>query len=63
MGQQIGARYMIYGNLSGIAKQDGSTRDQYYKFTLKMMDLKTGLVEFQDEKEIRKTRERRWFGL
>jgi hypothetical protein len=63
MGQQVGARFMIYGNLSGIAKQDGSSRDQYYKFTLKMMDLKTGLVEFQDEKEIRKTRERRWFGL
>jgi len=56
---------MLYGNLSSIYKEAGSTgnpvdkftktRDVYYKFTLKLMNLKTGLVEWQDEQEIRKT--------
>lgn len=62
-GQMLGAEYMIYGNFSNISKKDGSTRDVYYKFTLKMMDLKTGLIEWQDEKEIRKTRTRSLLGL
>jgi uncharacterized protein (TIGR02722 family) len=64
-GQMIGAEYMFYGNLSSIYKEAGSTgsitskftktRSVYYKFTLKLMNLKTGLVEWQDEQEIRKT--------
>ncbi len=62
VGKHVGAQYMLYGNLAGITKADGSTRDQYYKFTLKLLDLKTGLIEFQDEKEIRKTRKRALFG-
>lgn len=62
VGKQVGAQYMLYGNLSGISKADGSTRDQYFKFTLKLLDLKTGLIEFQSEKEIRKTRSRSLFG-
>jgi uncharacterized protein (TIGR02722 family) len=61
-GQMVGAEYMLYGNLAGIQKADGSTRDVYYKFTLSLMDLKTGLIEWQDEKEIRKTRSRGIFG-
>ncbi len=61
-GQMVGAEYMLYGNFSNISKRDGSTRDVYYKFTLKLMDLKTGLIEWQDEKEIRKTRSRGLFG-
>ena len=64
-GQMIGAEYMFYGNLSSIYKEAGSTgsitskftktRSVYYKFTPKLMNLKTGLVEWQDEQEIRKT--------
>ena len=64
-GQMIGAEYMFYGNLSSIYKEAGSTssitskftktRSVYYTFTLKLMNLKTGLVEWQDEQEIRKT--------
>jgi len=64
-GQMVGAEFMFYGNLSSIYKEAGSTgsitskftktKDVYYKFTLKLMNLKTGLVEWQDEQEIRKT--------
>lgn len=56
LGAQIGAEYMLYGNMSSIVKQSGSTKDVYYKFTLKLMHLQSGIVEWQGEKEIRKTR-------
>ncbi|HNC04265.1 MAG TPA: hypothetical protein PLY05_13045, partial [Agitococcus sp.] len=39
------------------------TWDVYYKFTLKLMNLKTGLVEWQDEQEIRKTAKRGLLGM
>ncbi|MBE8168319.1 MAG: penicillin-binding protein activator LpoB [Shewanella sp.] len=61
-GQQIGAQYMLYGNLSSIVKQSGSTKDVYYKMTMRLMDLKTGLIEWSDEKEIRKTKSKSFFG-
>lgn len=62
-GRQIGAQYMLYGNLSSIVKQDGSTKDVYYKMTMRLMDLETGLIEWADEKEIRKERSKTLFGL
>lgn len=63
MGRQIGAEYMLYGNMSSIVKTDKKTKDVYYKFTLKLTHLESGIVEWASEKEIRKTRDRRWFGL
>jgi uncharacterized protein (TIGR02722 family) len=63
VGRQIGAEYMLYGNLSSIVKKEGSTKDVYYKFTLKMTNLETGILEWSNEKEIRKTKSRGWFGL
>ncbi|WP_306438057.1 penicillin-binding protein activator LpoB [Candidatus Venteria ishoeyi] len=61
--RQLGAQYMIHGNLSSITKGSKSTRDVYYKFTLKLIDLETGLLTWQDEKEIRKNIKRTIFGL
>mgnify|MGYP000619187454 FL=1 len=55
-GHQIGAQYMLYGNLSSIVKSTKDKSDVYYKFTLRLMDLKTGIAEWADETEIRKTR-------
>ncbi|WP_165399019.1 MULTISPECIES: penicillin-binding protein activator LpoB [Shewanella] len=62
-GRQIGAQYMLYGNLSSIVKEAGSTKDVYYKMTMRLMDLETGLIEWQDEKEIRKGKSKSLFGL
>lgn len=61
-GRQIGAQFMLYGNLSSIVKQDGSTKDVYYKMTMRLMDLETGLIEWSDEKEIRKRKSKSLFG-
>lgn len=62
LGQQIGAEYMLYGNMASIVKQAGNTRDVYYKFTLKLQHLQSGIVEWQDEKEIRKTKSKSLLG-
>ena len=61
-GQHVGAEYMLYGNLSSIVKFNKDKQDVYYKFTMRLMDLKTGLVEWADETEIRKNREKRRVG-
>lgn len=63
MGRQVGAEYMMYGNLSSIVKRDSSTKDVYYKFTLKVMNLESGVLEWSDEKEIRKTKKKSMFGF
>jgi len=57
-GQHIGAEYMLYGNLASIVKTNDDKKDVYYKFTLRLMDLNSGLIEWADETEIRKTREK-----
>ncbi|QYK02125.1 penicillin-binding protein activator LpoB [Shewanella psychrotolerans] len=62
-GRQIGAHFMLYGNLSSIVKQDGSTKDVYYKMTMRLMDLETGLIEWSDEKEIRKVKSKSFLGM
>ncbi|QIZ77849.1 penicillin-binding protein activator LpoB [Ferrimonas lipolytica] len=62
-GRQVGAQYMLYGNLSSIVKQDGSTKDVYYKMTMRLMDLDSGLIEWADEKQLRKQKSKSLFGM
>lgn len=62
-GKMVGAEYMLYGNLSSIVKNAGSDTDVYYKMTMRLMDLKTGLIEWADETEIRKQQSKSLFGL
>ena len=58
VGQMTAARYSMEGELTSIVKQSSSTKDVYYKFTLKLFDVQEGTIEWQDEKEIRKTSSR-----
>ncbi len=62
-GKMVGAQYMLYGNLSSIVKNAGSDKDVYYKMTMRLMDLETGLIEWADETEIRKEQSKSLFGL
>lgn len=62
-GGHIGAEYMLNGNLSSIVKNVGGKSDVYYKFTLKLQNVQTGIVEWTSEKEIRKSAKRSAFGL
>lgn len=62
-GKMVGAQYMLYGNLSSIVKQAGSDKDVYYKMTMRLMDLQSGLIEWADETEIRKQESKSLLGL
>lgn len=62
-GKMVGAQYMLYGNLSSIVKNAGSDKDVYYKMTMRLMDLKTGLIEWADETEIRKQQSKSLLGF
>ncbi len=62
-GRQTGAEFMLHGNLSSIVKRNSGTQDVYYKFTLKLVNLESGIMEWAGEKEIRKTGEKTFFSL
>ncbi len=54
IGRQVGADYLLAGEIISIRKEKGGTKDVYYKMTLNLVDLETGLISWADEKEIRK---------
>jgi hypothetical protein len=54
-GRMVGAQYRMEGNIVSIVKQAEDIRDVYYKFNLQLWNVRNGLLEWSDEKEIRKT--------
>ncbi len=54
VGNQVGADFLLAGEISSINKQKNDTKDVYYKITLNLVDLETGLISWAEEKEIRK---------
>jgi len=63
VGRQVGADYMLYGNISSIVKRAKNTKDVYLKTTLKLLDIESGIIEWQGEKEIRKQNNKTLLGL
>jgi uncharacterized protein (TIGR02722 family) len=53
-GSQIGADYFLYGEITSIKKKEGKTENFYYKMTMNLVNIKTGIIEWADEKEISK---------
>lgn len=62
MGQQVGAQYMLYGSIADMQAANSSQQSQFYLITLSMTDLKTGLITWQDQQQIRKVQQRSRFG-
>jgi len=58
MGNMTAAKYSLEGEIVSIVKQTVGTKDVFYKMTLKMYEVEGGSIEWQDEKEIRKTTKR-----
>jgi hypothetical protein len=54
-GRMVGAQYRMEGNIVSIVKQAEDVRDVYYKFNLQLWNVRNGILEWSDEKEIRKT--------
>ena len=53
-GNMQGAKYRIEGSISSIVKQTKDVKDVYYVFNLNLINNESGLLEWADEKEIRK---------
>jgi penicillin-binding protein activator len=58
LGKMEGAEYRIEGSISSIVKKTSSIKDVFYKFTLTLVNIETGVLAWMDEKEIRKTSKR-----
>jgi uncharacterized protein (TIGR02722 family) len=54
-GNMQGAQYRIEGSISSIVKSTKDVKDVYYVFNLNLINNESGLLEWADEKEIRKT--------
>jgi uncharacterized protein (TIGR02722 family) len=57
-GNMSGAKFRIEGAISSITKQNKDIKDIYYIFNLSLVNIETGLIEWADEKEIRKIEQR-----
>ena len=55
IGKMSGAAFRLEGNIVSIVKQAKDVKDVYYKFNLQLWNVQNGLLEWTDEKEIRKT--------
>ncbi|MDF2529259.1 MAG: penicillin-binding protein activator LpoB [Gammaproteobacteria bacterium] len=62
LGQQIGAQYMFYGDISSISAVNSSQQSMYYQITMKLLSIKTGVIVWQGEQQIRKVAVRKTFG-
>jgi penicillin-binding protein activator len=60
--RQIGAKFALYGEIGSIVKVDGRSRVVDYHVTMNLADIETGLIEWADEKTIRKGVTRRLVG-
>ena len=58
IGQMVGAQYRLEGNIISIVREAKNIKDVYYKFNLQLWNIQNGLLEWSDEKEIRKTTSR-----
>jgi uncharacterized protein (TIGR02722 family) len=53
-GEQIGADFLMTGEISSIIQEVGQDKLVYYKMTSKLHNLSNGIIEWSDEKELRK---------
>ncbi|MCP3162696.1 penicillin-binding protein activator LpoB [Myxococcus qinghaiensis] len=58
-GAQVSVDFMMTGDLASIIQEVGRDKLVYYKMTAKLSNVRTGLIEWTDEKQIRKKFEKR----
>ncbi|MEZ4870789.1 MAG: penicillin-binding protein activator LpoB [Bdellovibrionales bacterium] len=62
-GGQVGADFILNGRLDSIVQQAGKDKTVYYKLTLNMTNLKTGIIVWSGYKQIRKIYRKQSVGL
>lgn len=58
-GKQVGADYLITGDISSNIQEVGNDKVIYYKVTMNLTNLEKNMIEWSDEKEIRKRYKKR----
>lgn len=53
-GRQIGAQFFLTGEITDRVQEVGSKKYVYYKCTFNLVNIETGILEWADDKEIRK---------
>lgn len=61
-GRQIGANYFLTGEITDRVQEVGAKKYVYYKATFNLMNIQTGLLDWTNEKEIRKYYQKRSVG-
>jgi uncharacterized protein (TIGR02722 family) len=61
-GQQSSVDFLMTGDLASIIQEVGNDKLVYYKMTAKLSNVRTGLIEWTDEKQIRKKFEKKTVG-
>lgn len=62
-GGQVGADFIINGRLDSIVQEVGKDKSVYYKLTLNLTNLKTGVITWTNQKQLRKTFKKKTIGL
>ena len=62
-GGQTGADYILNGRLDSIVQEVGSQKTVYYKVTMNLTNLKSGLIVWTNQKQIRKQYKKQRVGL
>jgi penicillin-binding protein activator len=62
-GGQVGADFIMNGRLDSIVQEAGREKTVYYKLTMNLTNLKTGLIEWTDQKQMRKQFRKKRVGL
>jgi len=61
-GEHVGAEYLLTGSFIEIVQESGSKKDVYYKITMNLKNIRTGIDEWAEEKEIQKNRNKYLIG-
>ncbi len=62
-GQQTAPDFIVNGRLDSIVQEVGKEKSVYYKITLNLTSIKSGLTEWSDQKQIRKLYKKKTIGL
>jgi len=62
-GGQVGADFIVNGRLDSIVQEVGKDKTIYYKVTLNMTNLKTSVITWTGQKQIRKAYKKKSVGL
>ena len=57
-GKMVGAGFRVSGEITSIVKETKDVKDVYYQLFMSLTNIQTGIEEWSDTKDIRKTTER-----